>query len=101
MKKINIDFDNIETMDDFYAIVKKKLSLPEYFGNNLDALWDSITGEIELPVFIELKNLTLDKLDKFELLINLFEDACVELQDNFQFEYYIKDEELDWEGIDE
>ena len=95
MKNVILDFEKIKTIDNFYAIAKDKLSLPDYFGNNLDALWDVITGEIELPVKIEFENLTLEKLDEFESLINLFEDACVELgYDNFQFEYYLKDEEL-------
>ena len=82
-------------MDDFYQTAVKELTLPDYFGNNLDALWDVFTGEIELPIKIEFENLTLEKLDEFEYLIDLFQDACVELgYDNFQFEYYLKDEEL-------
>ena len=82
-------------MDDFYQTAVKELTLPDYFGNNLDALWDVFTGEIELPIKIEFENLTLEKLDEFESLIDLFQDACVELgYDNFQFEYYLKDEEL-------
>lgn len=95
MKNVIFNFDTIETMKDFYQTAVKELSLPDYFGKNLDALWDVITGEIELPVKIEFENLTLEKLEKFDSLINLFEDACVELNDDFQFEYYIKDEEID------
>lgn len=28
-----------------HAYLKKKLHLPEYYGNNLDALWDCLTTE--------------------------------------------------------
>jgi ribonuclease inhibitor len=95
MKNVIFNFEKIETMDDFYQTAVKELTLPDYFGNNLDALWDVFTGEIELPIKIEFENLTLEKLDEFESLIDLFQDACVELgYDNFQFEYYLKDEEL-------
>ena len=97
MIHITFNFEKIETMDDFYQIAVKELSLPDYFGNNLDALWDVLTGEIKLPIKIEFENLTLDKLDRFEPLTNLFEDACVELGSDFQFEYYLKEDEIDWE----
>lgn len=36
----------------FHEIVKAKLNLPEYYGRNLDALWDCFTGDIGLPVTI-------------------------------------------------
>lgn len=97
MKNVIFNFEKIETMDDFYQTAVKELSLPDYFGNNLDALWDVLTGGIELPINIEFENLTLDKLDRFEPLTNLFEDACVELGSDFQFEYYLKDEDLEFD----
>ena len=28
-----------------HAYLKKKLHLPEYYGNNLDALWDCLTTD--------------------------------------------------------
>ena len=93
MKQVIFDFDKIETMDDFYRLALEKLSLPDYFGNNLDALWDYITGAIELPVKIDFENLTLVKLNDFEALTNLFEDANMELGVQCQIEYYIKAEE--------
>ena len=56
MKKIKIDFKEINNDKEFYEIVREKLDLPEYFGDNLDALWDSITGYIELPIKIRFLN---------------------------------------------
>lgn len=97
MRNIIFNFEKIETMDDFYQTAVKELSLPDYFGNNLDALWDVLTAEIKLPIKIEFENLTLEKLETFEQLTNLFEDACAELGNDFQFEYYLKEDEIDWE----
>ena len=42
--EIYIDFLEIGDYEDFYAQLKEKLTLPEHFGDNLDALFDVITG---------------------------------------------------------
>ena len=39
-----------------HKILKEKLELPDYYGENLDALWDCLTGGIELPVCIKWSN---------------------------------------------
>lgn len=94
MKTAIFDFNKIRTVDDFYKIARIELQLPEYFGNNLDALWDSLNGDIELPITIVFKNLSLNQLDGFSKLISLFEEAAVELDNNLTFEYYINRENL-------
>lgn len=94
MRHIVFDFNKIETKSDFYRIAVSELALPQHFGENLDALWDVLTGEIELPVNVKFENLTLEKLDKFEQIISLFEEASDELEDEFEFEYFLKNEEL-------
>lgn len=37
---ITIDGLSIKKKEDFYANIKTELNVPEYFGNNLDALYD-------------------------------------------------------------
>jgi ribonuclease inhibitor len=36
-----------------HRLLKNVLSLPDYNGENLDALWDCLTGWIDLPLTIE------------------------------------------------
>jgi RNAse (barnase) inhibitor barstar len=43
MLSVLLDGTQLTTIDLFYAAIKTALSLPDYFGNNLDALADSIT----------------------------------------------------------
>ena len=85
MKKIEIDFENITTKEEFYEVFKKKMELPEYFGNNLDALWDVITASIELPVKIRFSNFNNKKSDFFISLKELFNDAETELSGRLSF----------------
>jgi len=49
---ITIDGLSIKKKEDFYANIKTELNVPEYFGNNLDALYDFLT---EQPDILQVK----------------------------------------------
>lgn len=40
------------TPGDMHRELREKLDLPSYYGNNLDALWDCLTGWLDLPLCI-------------------------------------------------
>ncbi|MEM1128519.1 MAG: barstar family protein [Bacteroidota bacterium] len=40
----------IETASDLHGQLKEKLDLPPRYGVNLDALWDALTGWVEVPI---------------------------------------------------
>lgn len=88
MKTIYIDFTDLGDYDDFYAQLKEKLALPEFFGDNLDALYDAITGFLELPLHIEFVNMSVEQLETFEDLLVTLEDADEEIED-FNFSYFL------------
>ena len=104
MKAIYIDFTDIGDYEDFYAQLKEKVTLPEYFGDNLDALSDVITSELEMPLDLEFVNMTVDQLEIFEDLLTTLEDAEDEMED-FSFTYYLEqyedDENEDQDGKEE
>ena len=100
MKTVYIDFTEIGDYEDFYAQLKEKLTLPEFFGGNLDALYDSLTGAVELPLNIEFVNLSVDQLETFEDLLVTLEDADDEL-DDFAFTYYLEQYEDDEDEADD
>jgi len=74
---VTLDFKNIKNKSDLHKYLKKQLELPEYYGNNLDALHDCIdnTGES-----LSIKILNFDSLKKnvgeyADVLLHVFEDA--------------------------
>ncbi|WP_312825124.1 barstar family protein [Epilithonimonas sp.] len=89
MKEIYIDFVNIGDYEDFYEQLKSKLELPEHFGDNLDALSDVISGELEMPLHIEFVNMSVDQLELFEDLLTTLEDLEDEVEE-FSFSYYLE-----------
>ena len=103
MSTIYIDFTDIGDYEDFYTQLKEKVQLPEHFGDNLDALSDVITGELEMPLHLEFVNMSVDQLELFEDLLTTLEDAEDEDgDDGFSFSYYLEQyEDGDDEEIDE
>ena len=87
--EVYIDFLEIGDYEEFYAQLKEKLTLPDYFGDNLDALYDVITGELEMPLHIEFVNMSVEQLEIFEDLLTTLEDAEDEVED-FSFSYYLE-----------
>ena len=87
--EIYIDFLEIGDYEDFYAQLKEKLTLPEHFGDNLDALFDVITGELEMPLHLEFVNMSVEQLEIFEDILTTLEDAEEEVE-GFTFSYYLE-----------
>lgn len=66
IRYVFIDGRSCKQIDDCYATLQKQLSLPDYFGNNLDALEEVLDdldwiGEEKIKIII---------LNSFELLVN-------------------------------
>lgn len=97
--KVTFDFSTIESMDDFYYQFVETFELPEYFGNNLDAVWDVITsGEIPLPITIEFIDLPMT--DEYDDLVALFQQAEDEMDGDLTFVYPMDDELADLDEDD-
>jgi len=79
-----IDGRKIVTLDNFYDQLAAQLPLPSHFGRNLDALWDTLTAELEGPLTIvwlhadESRNRLGDTYIKVKILL---EEAAGERDD--------------------
>lgn len=58
MNTVSFDFDHIADVAEFYRQFCHKFAIEMAFGNNLDALWDALTGMIDLPARVTLRHLT-------------------------------------------
>jgi ribonuclease inhibitor len=52
LKKCRLPGKSIRSPEDFYDQLTRQLHFPDYFGRNLDALWDVLTTDMEGPVEI-------------------------------------------------
>lgn len=44
MKKIIINFENCQYISEIHKTLKTEFELPDYYGENWDALWDCLDG---------------------------------------------------------
>ncbi len=51
MRKIELDFNVPHTREQVHEYLKDKFDFPDYYGNNLDALYDCLT-EITVPTAV-------------------------------------------------
>jgi len=70
---------------DLHDWLIEKLSLPEWYGRNLDALWDCITGYIQLPVTIQWID-NQGNNQEYANLVELLQEAAEEVS-GLTFEY--------------
>ena len=91
MKIIVIDFSKCKYPMDLHNEIREKLELPEWYGNNLDALWDMLTGFIETPIEITViykpENKAAENLKENVLkVIETFKEAAQE-DEEIKFSY--------------
>ncbi|MGG1313171.1 barstar family protein [Cohnella laeviribosi] len=83
MRNVVLDGGKIDNVDQLHAALKEVLKLPDYYGHNLDALWDCLTGWVEMPLTIRWLHFqeSEKKLGEFSLLLlQLFRDAEKEIE---------------------
>ena len=55
MKTVTLDCATFTTKQQLHAALKEALSFPDWYGNNLDALYDCLT-EVDTPTCLQLTN---------------------------------------------
>ncbi|MEN6621244.1 MAG: barstar family protein [Smithella sp.] len=87
VRRCILDGRDIGSLDDFYDQISPQLQLPDYFGRNLDALWDVLSTDIEGSFEIVWKNYEDSEKSMgkdFERVVKLLKDLEKE-RDDFQF----------------
>lgn len=89
MKEFNIDGRKMTTQDELFKHLSELMWFPNYFGNNIDALWDILTqvsDETEIH-FINV-DIFLDEMDTYALkVIRMFKMLDYQM-DNYTVHFY-------------
>jgi ribonuclease inhibitor len=87
--KLELDVASIHSKADFHKAVKIASGI-SFYGENLDALWDLLTGLVERPVSITWKNAKLSKISMdgdFDNIVKVIFAAVLYYEnDEFTFE---------------
>ncbi|XTZ37858.1 barstar family protein [Salmonella enterica] len=96
VREVILDGKNILTEADFHFIISESLDFGPYYGQNLDALWDRLSSDVERPVIIIWLNSELSRKalgEYFDKIIYIFEKTKrQDLKFNWdeKFDYILK-----------
>jgi ribonuclease inhibitor len=62
MRKLVFDSSHVESIDQLHSELARIFDFPDYYGANLDAFYDCLSGDIALPIRIIWKNYTITRL---------------------------------------
>ena len=78
MNMINLDFSNCNYISEIHKELKNKFNFPDYYGENLDALWDCLDGDYcPIDAHIEIAGIRYlnDKFDGYgDKIKKIFEE---------------------------
>ena len=80
MKKVTIDTNQLQTMEQIHEYLAKELNFPPYYGKTLDALYDCLT-DIDRETELVLNNwhdLEYALKDYSGKMLYVFHEACEE-----------------------
>ena len=49
-----LDFSSCRYLGEIHEIIRTELELPDWYGANLDALWDAVTGLMYVPANVRI-----------------------------------------------
>ena len=77
MNHIILDFSEVKTLLELYQYLKEVFSLPDDYGNNMDALWDCLSCCYNENTIIELRNLDVLRMrleQTAKTMLEVFQD---------------------------
>lgn len=76
---ISLDFSEIKSLWELHEYFKSVFDLPEYYGRNMDALWDCLRCSFEEDTTIILKNLHSMPKDMHPIILTI-QDLFLDLE---------------------
>ena len=88
MEKITLDFSNCKTWYDIHEEIRLKFDFPEWYGKNLDALWDLMICYCSYELVVSIygtKDQSKENTEVITAILKVFDDVHKE-QPNIKFE---------------
>ncbi len=77
MNRFVLDFTEVHSLQELHQCFQKVFDLPEYYGHNMDALWDCLSCCYDKNTTIVLKNISAlpkEMSPSVDIILELFRD---------------------------
>ena len=93
MDKYSVDFSKVKYYIEIHEVLKRDLDFPDYYGMNLDALYDCASTLKDVEVHLFYWYLMVEQLGHYgQLVIETLSEAA---QENPHFEFVLEEETED------
>lgn len=78
MTKLKLDFSTVKNFSDIHKVIKEAFGFPDFYGENLDALWDCMRDycEFDLHVVVsEIEHFPDDWKEYMSKIFDVFNDV--------------------------
>ena len=91
--RYKVDFREVKHYIEIHEVLKRDLDFPDYYGGNLDALWDCLTDQLLSGItyieFYNVENIS-DKFQKtWREIIQIFKRTKHAYNDKFSDRFFI------------
>ena len=77
MKRVQLSAAAWDTTEKAHADLAQALNFPDYYGHNLDALYDCLTDLTDTQLVIEDCASAADHLERWDLFLRVFFDSAM------------------------
>lgn len=80
MKTITLDFTKCKYITEIHKILKESFAFPDYYGENLSALWDCLDYYCDYPLHVNvvgISKIPRDLKDYIGKILNIFNDVSL------------------------
>ena len=76
MEFITLDFTGCRYLGEIHKILKDKFGFPEYYGENLDALWDCLDNYCDYNLHVYIKGLASLPKEFYDYMNKVWKIFC-------------------------
>ena len=91
--RYKVDFSEVKYYIEIHEVLKRDLDFPDYYGGNLDALWDCLTDQLlSGTTYIELYNTEIiaDKFSNaWQGIVEIFKETKHAYNDEFFNNFFV------------
>lgn len=91
--RYKVDFSNVKHFIDIHEILKRDLDFPDYYGGNLDALWDCLTDQLLSGItyieFYNTKQLSIKFSDEWKRIIEIFRETKHAYKNKYSNRFFV------------